>query len=146
MIGASSWFQFIELAVPCQIYVFEHAAHSSVWYLTTLLLMYLSPLMNDYHSRSPTSSQSLAYTSENVAKIHLQLELFFCNETESDIYSKSGNFCENFIFANIIKRHMIQCMRFPTMWYVRPAKPQISLRMRAVWSEPLLVAWVFYDC
>ena len=25
-----------------------------------------------------------------------------------------------------------QCMRFPTMWYVRPAKPQISLRIRAV--------------
>ena len=23
-------------------------------------------------------------------------------------------------------------MRFPTMWYVRPAKPQISLRIRAV--------------
>ena len=26
--------------------------------------------------------------------------------------------------------------------YVRPSKPQISLRIRAVWSEPLLVAWV----
>ena len=25
-----------------------------------------------------------------------------------------------------------QCIRFPTMWYVRPAKPQISLRIRAV--------------
>ena len=37
-------------------------------------------------------------------------------------------------------------MSFPTMWYVRPAKPQISLRIRAVWSEPLLVAWIFYDC
>ena len=23
-------------------------------------------------------------------------------------------------------------MRFPTMWYVRPAKPQIRLRIRAV--------------
>ena len=41
---------------------------------------------------------------------------------------------------------MSQCMRFPTMWYVWPAKPQISLRIRAVWSERLLVAWVFYDC
>ena len=39
-----------------------------------------------------------------------------------------------------------QCMRFPTMGYVRPAKPQISLRIRAVWSEPLHVAWAFYDC
>ena len=32
------------------------------------------------------------------------------------------------------------------MWYVRPAKPHISLRIRAVWSEPFLVAWIFYDC
>ena len=32
-------------------------------------------------------------------------------------------------------------MRFPTMWYVRPAKPQISLRIRAVSSEPMLVAY-----
>ena len=37
-------------------------------------------------------------------------------------------------------------MRFSTMWYVRPAKPQISLRIRAVWSEPLLVTWIFYEC
>ena len=37
-------------------------------------------------------------------------------------------------------------MRFPTMWYVWPAKPQISLRIGAVWSEPLLVAWIFYEC
>ena len=44
------------------------------------------------------------------------------------------------------KNNLGQCMRFPTMWYVRPAKPQISLCIRTVWSEPLLVAWVFYDC
>ena len=37
-------------------------------------------------------------------------------------------------------------MRFQTMWYVRLAQAQTSLRMRAVWSEPLLVAWLFYDC
>ena len=42
--------------------------------------------------------------------------------------------------------HLSQCMRFLTMWYVRPAKPQINLRIHAVWSEPLLVAWVLYDC
>ena len=40
---------------------------------------------------------------------------------------------------------MSQCMRFPAMWFVRPAKSQISLRIRAVWSEPLLVAWILYD-
>ena len=27
-----------------------------------------------------------------------------------------------------------------------PSKPQISLRIRAVWSEPLQVGWVFYEC
>ena len=37
-------------------------------------------------------------------------------------------------------------MRFPTMCYVRPAKTQISLRRHAVWSEPLLVAWILYAC
>ena len=42
--------------------------------------------------------------------------------------------------------NMSPCMRFPTMWFVRPAKPQISLRICAVWSEPLHVAWVFYGC
>ena len=36
-------------------------------------------------------------------------------------------------------------MRFPTMWYVQPAKAQTSLRMRVVWSEPLLVPRIFYE-
>ena len=31
---------------------------------------------------------------------------------------------------------MSRSMRFPTMWYVRQAKPQISLQ----------VIWIFYDC
>ena len=37
-------------------------------------------------------------------------------------------------------------MRFPTIWYVRPAKAQTRLRIHAVWSEPLLVAWIFHKC
>ena len=41
---------------------------------------------------------------------------------------------------------MSRDIRFPTMWYVRPAKTQISLRIHAVCSEPLLVAWIFYAC
>ena len=44
------------------------------------------------------------------------------------------------------QNNMSRDMRFPTMWYVQPAKAQTSQRIRAVWSEPLLVAWVFYDC
>ena len=30
------------------------------------------------------------------------------------------------------KKNLSRGMRFPTMWYVRPTKPQISLRIRAV--------------
>ena len=37
---------------------------------------------------------------------------------------------------------MCHNMRFPTMWFVWPAKAQISLRICAVWSEPLLVAYI----
>ena len=37
--------------------------------------------------------------------------------------------------------HMSWDIRFPTMWYVRPAKAQTS----TVWSEPLLVTWIFYE-
>ena len=43
-------------------------------------------------------------------------------------------------FEYKIINKMSQCMRFPTMWYVRPAKPPISLRIRAVISEPSVVA------
>ena len=37
-------------------------------------------------------------------------------------------------------------MRFLAMWYVQPAEPQISLHTGAVRLEPLLVAWIIYDC
>ena len=37
------------------------------------------------------------------------------------------------------KVYLSHGMIFPTMWNVRPAKPQISLCIRAVGSEPLLV-------
>ena len=42
-------------------------------------------------------------------------------------------------------RNLSRHIRFPTMWYVRPAKAQTSLRIRAVWSERLLVTGIIYD-
>ena len=47
--------------------------------------------------------------------------------------------------TRLVQTHLSRDMRFSTMSYVRPAKTQISLRIRAVWSEPLLVAWMFYE-
>ena len=37
-------------------------------------------------------------------------------------------------------------IRFLTIWYVQPANAQTSLRISAIWSEPLLVAWINYHC
>ena len=45
-----------------------------------------------------------------------------------------------YAFWDLSKKQMSHGMGFPTMWYVRPAKPQISLHISAVSSEPLLVA------
>ena len=33
-------------------------------------------------------------------------------------------------------------MRFPTMWYVQPAKPQISLRKRAYAQSDQSLCWL----
>ena len=45
--------------------------------------------------------------------------------------------------TNMVSKRVI----WASAWDLQqPAKPQISLRIRAVWSEPLLVARVFYDC
>ena len=52
--------------------------------------------------------------------------------------------CKTLVFGGNL--NLSRGMRFPTMWYIRPAKPQISLRICAVWSDPLLVARIFYDC
>ena len=43
-------------------------------------------------------------------------------------------------FPHLQIRLLSRDMRFPTMWYVRPAKPQISLLICSA-SEPLLVAY-----
>ena len=42
-------------------------------------------------------------------------------------------------------QHLSCNMRFSILSYVRPAKAQTSLRIHAVWSEPLLYAWIFYE-
>ena len=41
-----------------------------------------------------------------------------------------------------LKTNLSHDMRFQTMWYVWPAKAQTSLRIQ---SEPLLIAWIFYE-
>ena len=62
------------------------------------------------------------------------------NKTQDIMKTIKANqlvFCLIFFVQNC---YISRDMGIPTMWYVRPAKPQTSLRIRAVWSEPLLVA------
>ena len=44
------------------------------------------------------------------------------------------------IYSSWGEMYLSRDKRFPTMWYVRPAKAQTSLRIQADLSEPLLVA------
>ena len=67
-------------------------------------------------------------------------------EERSDLLQLKGNTDLSYDNLSLTTENMNQDMRFPTMWYVRPVKPQISLRLRPVWSEHLLVAWLVYEC
>ena len=55
----------------------------------------------------------------------------------------TGNRLENAVHR--LKWDVSQRTTKPTMRHVRPAKPQIRLRFRAVWSEFLLIACAFYS-
>ena len=56
------------------------------------------------------------------------------NKTATEIIDKIKTQTEKKIVQLYKQRskNLSQCMRIPTMWYVRPAKPQISLRICAV--------------
>ena len=80
-----------------------------------------------------------------VQSINLCLDNKGINRPGKD-WLESGICIAEFDYQNQRKGYFSCDMRFPTMWYVRQAKAQTSLRIRTVWSEPLLVAWIFYDC
>ena len=52
----------------------------------------------------------------------------------------------NYLGEYMILSNLSRGMKFPTIRYVRQTKAQTSLRIGTVWSEPLLVAWIFYGC
>ena len=67
--------------------------------------------------------------------------LFFVKDPVLSVFAVFINLAkENYDYVFIEVRHLSHDMRFPTIWYLRPAKAKISLRIRAVWSELLQVA------
>ena len=87
-----------------------------------------------YHQEKHNSNQLIVFNSLKVNDI-------FWNAALNKI-----NLFDQASCWSLTEYEMSRDMRFPTMWYLRPAKPKISLRICAVWSEALLVAWIFYEC
>ena len=52
-----------------------------------------------------------------------------------------NNRCGTLPFLGFLCNHMSRLMTKPTKWHVRPAKTQISLGIRPVWSESSPSAW-----
>ena len=91
------------------------------------------------------------WTPFGVSKLKWRLQrlvrVYTCQNNKLLEISCRGSIIVLIFFAERCRgRHMSRDMRFPKMWYVRPAKAQTSLRIPAVWSEHLLVTWIFYDC
>ena len=91
--------------------------------------LYISQLMQEYVLKLITSPLEV-----NV--------LLLSNLIKAINFRKIINFL---IFPESRLLHMSHDMGCPTMWYVLPAKAQTSLRIHTVWSEPLLVTWIFYE-
>ena len=62
----------------------------------------------------------------------LHVSIFSCNCCKSKKEGKDQESIQSSTVDNPQKYHMSRDMRFPAMWYVRPAKAQTSLRVRAV--------------
>ena len=66
-----------------------------------------------------------------VYTVSVMLERFSTIKASQLMFNKTrGKLLAN--EKNWVSDHLSQCLKFPTMWYVPPAKPQISLRIHAV--------------
>ena len=84
----------------------------------------------------------------STTKVHILPKEYLSNMIKTMTFVSAAGYWKrrNLVTWKPIFRHLNRDMRFPNMWFVRPAMAQTSLHIRAVWSEPLQVAWVFYEC
>ena len=75
-----------------------------------------------------------SYSAEKIDKNVVKIEI--ADNEMFDVMSKNAYMCDTKFkvrgINSVGNEILSQCMRFPTIWYVRPAKPQTSLRIRAV--------------
>ena len=87
--------------------------------------------------QTPFSHQSLFKVSLKSGSL-TQVSLY-CTNTQADIGPPCP--CMRKCPFSHIENYMSRATAFPTRLHLRPAKTQISLRIRAVWSEFPLSAW-----
>ena len=109
-------------------------------------------LLNQIHSQSPKlgvlatlSAYGFLFWGKFFNRHTIQQKWKHCidwlTQNVLQLFNKTGFLIK--LLTNAYK--LSRDMRFPTMWYVLPAKAQTSLRKCAVWSEPLQVALIFYE-
>ena len=79
--------------------------------------------------KSPKNALTVSEINTVVMFLQLYANKMDCHCLEDSLITDIQRLCFYFL---IKQNQMSRGMTFPTMWYVRPAKPQISLRIRAV--------------
>ena len=94
-----------------------------------LIFTYASPRLNPFFFKINIHKCNVPLDYRNIWKMVERIKIFSHNGRAINYMQKRHDL---FPFIRAKHYNMSQCMRFPTMWYVRPAKPPISLRIRAV--------------
>ena len=80
----------------------------------------------------PKDSQNLSINCFCLCNIKVTLTLAMSSTNINANISSISSVTKTLMPSSELRYDMSQSVRFPTIWYVRPAKPQISLRIRAV--------------
>ena len=82
-----------------------------------------------FHDQSPQKNMTRLGSNSRPMDLHSELFCMVIGFGEAKDYV----FFSSILFAvSKLAYYMSHWIRFPTMWYVRPAKAQTSLRIRAV--------------
>ena len=69
------------------------------------------------------------------------IPIYINEKTNIGQWNFKNRFTTTALYSIYVRVYMSRLMTKPTRWHVRPAKTQISLGIRPVWSESSLSAW-----
>ena len=83
-----------------------------------------------------------------VQQSRLRTQSYLVENSRRHVFAWCGSYCCNELMNTnsrwsytFAQQHLSRLMTKPTKWHVRPAKTQITLGIRPVWSESSLSAW-----